>query len=273
MSRIEQAIRAEVAAGRRALIPYLTAGYPDLRATPDLLLALADAGADVIELGVPFSDPIADGPTIQKACTVALEAGCTTRAVLDYVREFRKLRSTPIVLFGAYNPFLHYGLERFCADAVEAGVDGLLLPDLPADEGDEVLPLTRAAGLDLVFLVAPTTRPARQAAISAKSSGFVYDISLKGVTGARADVPDDLSGPVSALRSVSPVPVAVGFGISTPDHARMVGGVAEGVIVGSALITKVTEADESSRAKVAGDYIRSLKAAVSDLGPLPSPNR
>jgi tryptophan synthase alpha chain len=269
MSRIETAIRTEVSAGRRALIPYLTAGFPNLDATPDLLLSLADAGADVIELGVPFSDPIADGPTIQKACTAALQAGCTTKAVLNYVRQFRKLRSTPIVLFGAYNPFLAYGLEAFCADAKEAGADGLLLPDLPADEGEEVRPFTQAAGLDLVFLVAPTTPPSRQATISAKSTGFVYYISLKGVTGARTEVSEDLIEPVTTLRSVSPVPVAVGFGISKPEHAQLVGRVADGVIVGSALIQAIGEAQPGERARVARTFLTKLKAAVSDLGPLP----
>jgi tryptophan synthase alpha chain len=271
MSRIEQAIRQEVAAGRRALIPYLTAGFPDLGATPDLLLSLADAGADVIELGVPFSDPIADGPTIQKACTKALEAGCTTRAVLEYVRQFRKLRSTPVVLFGAYNPFLHYGMEKFCTEAAEAGVNGLLLPDLPADEGEEVRPIARAHDLDLVFLVAPTTPPDRQAKISALSTGFVYYISLKGVTGARAAVSEDMIAPVNSLRSVSPVPVAVGFGISTPDQARLVGSVAEGVIVGSALINTVEHAEPAVRAKAAGEFLATLKSAVADLGPLAAP--
>lgn len=271
MSRIEEVIRHQLQLGHRALIPYLTAGFPHPNDTGDLLLALADHGADVIELGVPFSDPIADGPTIQKACTKALEAGTTTIKVLEMVRNFRKLRSTPIVLFGAYNPFLHYGLERFCQDASEAGVDGLLLPDLPADEGEEVRPIAHAHGLDLIFLVAPTTPPDRQKTISSKSSGFVYYISLKGVTGTRDEFPEDLAGPVQSLRKVSPVPVAVGFGVSNPKHAKIVGEVAEGVIVGSALIRIIEAAGPEQRAAEAGAFIQSLKTAVLDLGPLAAP--
>lgn len=259
-SRIGEAFENARARSERALIPYLTAGYPEPAATVGLLRALERGGADIIELGVPFSDPIADGPTIQASCAESLRQGTTLAAVLDMVREFRRESRTPIVLFGAYNPFLHYGLERLARDASAAGADGLLIPDLPVEEGDEAAGILRGAGLDLVFLVAPTTPLERKRVICARSSGFVYYISVKGVTGARESVAFELEKPLAELRSVSSLPVSVGFGIATPAQAAEVGRLADGIIVGSALVKLVGQhAASPDLLPVVEQYIRSMK--------------
>ena len=259
-SRISQAFENARARGERALIPYLTAGYPQLSATVGLLRALERGGADMIELGVPFSDPIADGPTIQASCAESLRQGTTLAAVLDMVREFRRESQTPIVLFGSYNPFLRYGLERLARDASAVGADGLLIPDLPVEEGDEAASVLRGAGLDVVFLVAPTTPLERKRLICAKSSGFVYYISVKGVTGARESLAFELEQPLAELRTVTTLPVAVGFGIATPAQAAAVGRLADGVIVGSALVKLVGEhAGSPDLPVVVEQYMRAMK--------------
>jgi tryptophan synthase alpha chain len=225
------------AQGRTALIPYLTAGYPSPGQTHELMHAYARAGADIIELGVPFSDPVADGPTIQRASQKALEHGASLAWCLDVLRDFRAdNRDTDVVIFSYLNPVMSYGWERFIADAVAAGAQGVLLTDLPLG-GDEVLESAiDASALSLVRLIAPSTTPGRAQEIAQRAQGFVYYIAQMGVTGARTSLPANLEQQIAALRSVTDVPIAVGFGISTPEQAAAVAEVADGVVVGSALI-------------------------------------
>ncbi|MDT8368030.1 MAG: tryptophan synthase subunit alpha [Longimicrobiales bacterium] len=240
-SRITRLFNERAGSGRSLLIPYLTAGFPEADTTLPLMRAIADAGADIIELGVPFSDPLADGPTIQEASFRALRNGTTVAHVFDALRGFRETHDTPVVLFTYLNPVLRYGDEAFCRDAVEVGADGLLLTDLPAGSDPELEARLSASGLDLVRLLAPTTEVARVAAVSDQARGFLYYISRTGVTGARSELPDDLVEKVRTIRAAVGLPVAVGFGISTPEQARAVGSIADGVVVGSALVRVVAE--------------------------------
>ncbi|HZD05220.1 MAG TPA: tryptophan synthase subunit alpha [Longimicrobiales bacterium] len=222
--------------GRAVLIPYLTGGFPDRDAAADALVAVSDAGADVIELGIPFSDPLADGPTIQRASFLALQAGASVSGVLELLRDFRARRDTPVVLFTYLNPVLRRGFEAFCGEAREAGADGLLLTDLPAGADPTVEAAVEAEGLDLIRLLAPTTAPERVAEVARGARGFLYYISRTGVTGAREELRGGLAEEVRALRPRVDLPIAVGFGISTPAQARTVASVADGVVVGSALV-------------------------------------
>lgn len=231
-------LRAE---GRAALVPYVTAGYPERDVTGPLLGALADAGADILELGIPFSDPLADGPTIQRASYRALEGKATVAGTLEILRAFRAERDTPVVLFTYLNPVLSYGIEAFSAAAADAGAQGLLLTDLPAGADPEAEAAVADAGLDLIRLVAPTTTPERLDAVARGATGFLYYISRTGVTGARASLREELGEEVRRLRERVELPVAVGFGISSPEQARAVAEVADGVVVGSALIDALDE--------------------------------
>lgn len=242
-------------AGQAALIPYVTAGFPSLEETAELLVGLVGAGADVLELGVPFSDPVADGPTIQASSFRALQAGATLRRCLDVLRAFRRDHATPVVLFTYLNPVLRFGVGGFLSAARDAGADGLLVTDLPvgADPGLEAR--IDDAGLALIRLAAPTTTPERLDAIAATARGFVYYISRTGVTGARQSVRDGLAAEVRAVRARVGLPVAVGFGISTPAQAAEVASVADGVVVGSALI----HAQEARGVEGAVDFIGSLR--------------
>ncbi len=266
MSRLSEKFAELRARGERGLIPYLTAGYPRPENTVDLLRSLERGGADVIELGVPFSDPLADGPTIQAASSVALDQDVNLPMILKMVREFRDSGSeTPIVLFGAYNPYFHYGLEKFAADAKEAGADGVLIADLPADESGEAAPILKAAGLDLICLIAPTSNQERKKFICERGSGFLYYISLKGVTGARQNLSFELGDSINEIRACTDLPVAVGFGISTPEQAAQVGEWADAVVVGSALIDLITrnaEGEASAMYSAAENYMRELKKAL-----------
>jgi len=233
-------LRETFADGKKKLVIYLTAGDPSLDATADVVLAAAEAGADVIELGMPYSDPSADGPAIQAAMTRALAAGATPRGTLDVVRRVRAAGSrVPIVLFGYYNPVFVHGAERFCREAAGAGADALLLVDLPVDEADEIAPAARAAGLDLIPLVAPTSTAARMERIAAQGAPFVYYISMTGVTGAALRGREDLGARVAAVRAAVRAPVAVGFGIVTPDDVRAVAATADAVVVGSAVVRAI----------------------------------
>jgi tryptophan synthase alpha chain len=246
MSRIAERFAERKAAGEAAFIPYLTCGDPSLARTAELVRALDRAGADVIELGVPFSDPLADGPTIQAASTRALAAGTTLAKILGLVRELRPEVRAALLLFTYANPVWRFGLERFCREAAAAGADGLLVPDLPPEEAAALLKPARAHDLDTVFLAAPTSTPERLALIAAASRGFVYAVSLTGVTGARRELPPDLAAFVRRVkRAANPLPVAVGFGISTPAQARTVARLADGVVVGSALVKIVEETGDS----------------------------
>lgn len=222
--------------GHRALIPYVTAGYPAPAQTVQILHALADVGADVLELGIPFSDPVADGPTIQRSSQRALEQGVTTSDTLRMLETFRRSNAVPVVLFSYLNPVLGYGVERFLADAAAAGADGVLLTDLPAGGDPELEQLFEQSPLSFIRLVAPTTRPARVTEIAARAQGFLYYVGRMGVTGARAAIRPETLQEVAALRQSVALPVAVGFGVATAQHARELATVADGVIVGSALI-------------------------------------
>jgi len=244
--------------GRSALVPYLTAGYPDRGATLSAMEALVGAGADIIELGIPFSDPLADGPTIQRSSFLALERGMTVPGVLDLLRRFRAAHFTPVVLFTYLNPILRYGLDEFLADAASAGAQGLLLTDLPTGADPEMEGKILSSGLDLIRLVAPTTSPGRVAAVARGGSGFLYYISRTGVTGARQELREGLGREVEAIRGRVSLPIAVGFGISTPAQARVVAEVADGVVVGSALITALDEGGVGG----VGTFLRGLRRGM-----------
>ncbi len=246
-----------------ALVPYLTGGFPSPEWTLPLLKSLAENGADIIELGVPFSDPIADGPTIQAACKTALENGTTLERILDIVAEFRRASDTPIVLFGALNPFLHYGFEKFAARSATVGADAVLIPDVPVEEADGIQPVLRSHGLHFIELVAPTTPFERKKLIAERASGFLYYISVKGVTGARANTRFALEEPLAELRSLTTLPVVVGFGIATPAQAQEVARLADGVVVGSALIEKIAAARDvvSACGEISG-WLNELSTAI-----------
>lgn len=240
MTRITSRLASVRAAGRSALIPYITAGDPNPEATVDIMHTLVAAGADAIELGVPFSDPMADGPTIQAACERALAHGTSLHDVLDMVRRFRQTNTdTPVVLMGYLNPIDRIGIEAFAEQARAAGVDGVLVVDLSTDEAPEVLPALRAQQLDTVCLIAPTTSDTRMAQISANSSGYVYYVSFKGVTGSDGIDLAALEQQIARVRGRSDLPIAVGFGVRTPEIAAAVSRLADGVIVGSALVREI----------------------------------
>lgn len=246
------------AAGRTALIPYVTAGYPTPDATDEILAMLVRAGADVIELGVPFSDPVADGPTIQRSSQRALEHGVTLDWTLDTAVRFRATYDTPIVLFTYLNPILRHGAERFVDDAVAAGIDGVLLTDVPVGSDAVLERMFERSPLSLIRLIAPTTSSARALEIVRRAQGFLYYIARTGVTGATALLRDELAGELAALRVVTPMPIAVGFGISTPAQAAEVASVADGVVVGSALIDALDKGGVSAAER----FVGALRAAI-----------
>ncbi len=240
MSRIPARFQSLNLIGQKALIPYLTAGDPTPAATVPLLHSLVGAGADIIELGVPFSDPMADGPVIQKACERALAQGVSLRTVLEMVRRFREHDDmTPLVLMGYLNPIEAMGYQRFAQAAAKAGVDGVLTVDLPPEEGHGLIDALNAAAIDPIFLLAPTTSPQRQRRIAAIARGYLYYVSLKGVTGSQALDVADVARHIAAIRAVTDLPVGVGFGIKSPEAAAAVARVADAVVVGSALVARV----------------------------------
>jgi len=249
--------------GELGLIAYITAGDPSFDATLKYVLALAEAGADVIELGVPFSDPLADGPTIQRASERALKAGASLAGVLDLVRRIRQLSQVPLVLFSYYNPILQMGLEKFAAAAATAGADGVLATDLTPEESEGYRCILAAHHLDTIFLGAPTSTDERLAKIAACSKGFLYLISRTGVTGAKDALPDDLPALLRRARGVTQLPLAVGFGISLPGHVSVLGGLADAAVVGSALVSEIEKAPSVEAAAAAlGERIRALKQAA-----------
>ena len=255
------------ARGEMGIIPYITAGDPSLDASLKFVTALAEAGADVIELGVPFSDPLADGPTIQRASERALKAGTTLAGVLDLVRKIRKSNSAaaevPIVLFGYYNPILQMGIEKFAAAANEAGADGVLATDLTPEESVEYRKILHAHDLDTIFLGAPTSTDERLTQISAVSSGFLYLISRTGVTGAKDSLPDGLPALLRRARGLTQLPIAVGFGISQPGHVSVLGGLADAAVIGSSLVSEIEKATSiDAGATALAARIRSLKQAA-----------
>jgi tryptophan synthase alpha chain len=244
MSRLREVFRAARAARRAAFVAYITAGDPDLRRTPELAGALRRAGADVLELGVPFSDPIADGPTNQRAAERALAAGTTLDGVLEAVRVIRAEEELPIVLFTYANPVVRYGVDRFADDASAAGVDGVLFTDVPLEELDRFSPALRRCALDPVLLVTPTSTADRVKAASRHGRGFLYLVSRTGVTGASSLLDPELAANIRTTRKLSRLPVAVGFGISTPAQVAEVAALADGVVVGSAIVDRIGRAGD-----------------------------
>lgn len=257
--------------GETALIPYIVAGDPDLERTRQLVLELEARGADLIELGVPFSDPMADGPANQRASARGLASGATLTAILAMVTELRKQSQIPIILFGYFNPIHHYGCARLAADAASAGIDGLLVVDLPPEEAAELAAPVRASHLDFIYLLAPTTPLDRSRMIARNASGFLYYVAVTGVTGARAALAADLESNVRAVRSVTDLPIGVGFGISTPPQAREVASFADAVVVGSA-ISQLIENHKNSDdlVQVVGDFVASLKDATRQIDRVPA---
>jgi tryptophan synthase alpha chain len=263
VSRIGERFEALRKRSERAFVPFVTAGDPDLATSEAIVLALAKAGADVIEIGVPFSDPIADGPTIQRATERALAKGTTLRRVLELARRVRAKTDVPLVLMGSANPYYAMGPSGFAKAAAEAGVDGVIVPDLPPEEGADLYGALADAAIDGILLAAPTTTPARLRLLAERSRGFLYFVSLTGITGARATLAADLAENVRRAQAAGPLPVCVGFGISTPDHARTVGAFADGVVVGSALVNLVERAKTPDEAVDAvAQLASSMKAAL-----------
>ncbi|SHL88899.1 tryptophan synthase subunit alpha [Vreelandella subglaciescola] len=269
MNRIDQRFSELKQQGRRALIPFITAGDPAPRYTVGFMHALVEAGADVLELGVPFSDPMADGPVIQKACERALKEGTRLVDLFDMVAEFRQTDSqTPVVLMGYLNPVERIGYDAFAQQAASAGVDGVLMVDMPPEEADELAPLLKTNGIAAIFLVAPTTSAARAATICAHGEGYLYYVSLKGVTGSATLNADDVAEHLSPLRELTDLPLCVGFGIRDGATAAEVAKVADGVIVGSALVNRIADNTATPEAipgelkRVLGDMRRAMDAGA-----------
>ncbi len=260
MSRIVDRFQSLARAGEKGLVVYLTAGDPDPASSLDYLRAAADGGADILEVGVPFSDPMADGPTIQAASRRALEKGMTAGGAIDLVAGLRRSHDTPVVLFGYVNPFLRYGIPRLCRDAAAAGADGFLVVDLPLEESREMAPEVRKAGMDWIPLAAPTSGAERIRRAAEEGSGFLYLISVTGITGARRALPSRLASWTRQVKTLSRLPVAVGFGISTPAMARSATVHADAAVVGSACV-RVVEREGPSRSGPAAlnRFVRSLK--------------
>jgi tryptophan synthase alpha chain len=257
---------AELArSGELGLIAYITAGDPSLAASEKIVLAAAEAGADVIELGVPFSDPLADGPVIQRASERALRSGTTLAGVIDLVRQLRMHTQVPLVLFSYFNPILQMGLDKFADSAATAGADAVLVTDMIPEEAGEYREVMRARGLDTVFLAAPTSTDERLARIAECSSGFLYIISRMGVTGTRDALPEELPALARRVRKFTKLPLAVGFGISMPAHVSVLGGIADAAVVGSALVAEIEKAPTPEAAATAvADRIRLLKRAAKE---------
>jgi tryptophan synthase alpha chain len=263
MSNITATLSSLKERNEKALITFITAGDPNLATSEQIVHTLIEGGVDLIELGVPFSDPMADGPTIQVSSERALTAGTTLRGVLDMVARVRQHSNVPIVLMGYYNPVFCYGLELFARDAATVGVDGLLLVDLPPEEAGELHPFLHKAGIDLITLLAPTSDAARSARLASAGEGFLYYVSMTGVTGSKQVDAGAIATAVSDLKALSPVPVAVGFGISTPDDAKAVASIADAVVVGSALVKLIAEfRDSPNLLDEVRKFVRQLKAAI-----------
>ena len=263
MSRLAARLKAIQASHSKALVTFITAGDPDLSTTEEMILLLENSGADIIELGVPFSDPMADGPTIQLSSERALASGTTLHGVLETVKRVRTRTEIPIVLMGYLNPVHAYGYDRFCRDAAEAGVDGLLLVDMPPEESAQLVIPARKSGLDVIFLLTPTSNSERIAVIEKLGSGFVYYVTVTGVTGARTSVSASLAQELSRVTQTISLPVMAGFGISTPEQASEVGKLADGVVVGSAIV-KLFEQYSGEELKLKlRQYVADLKHALA----------
>ncbi|MFQ5665638.1 MAG: tryptophan synthase subunit alpha [Candidatus Binatia bacterium] len=260
MNRIDAAFQLLRQQSRPALVPFLTAGDPDLETTRDLMRVAADSGAELLELGVPFSDPSADGPVLQRSAEIGLRAGASLPGVLELVSDFRKSSQLPLILYGYYNPIFRYGPQRFAADAARAGVDGLLVVDLPPEEAEELARWTRPAGVHCIFLLAPTSGPDRMRTVLRHAAGFVYYVSVTGVTGVRPMVADAVRPAVKRLRKLTRLPIGVGFGISTPEQAGAVAEFADAAVVGSAIMRLIaTQRRAPDVVAEVGAFIRRLR--------------
>ena len=263
MSRIAEKFEQMKAGNKKGFIPFITAGDPDLETTYELILKLAELESTVIELGVPFSDPMADGPVIQAAGVNALKTGVNLPQIIEAAKRIREKTDVPMVLFSYYNLMTSYGLEELAADARDAGIDAVLAVDVPMEESDELRPVLDRHGLHLIPLIAPTTPLDRAAKILDNATGFAYYITVKGVTGARGELPEDLTARICELRKISPIPVVAGFGISTPEMAKTAAEHADGVVVGSALV-KITNntTDPEEAIKQGAEFTSGLAAAL-----------
>lgn len=269
-SRIAASFDQCRAEGRVALIPYITAGFPDLPISEQIVLSFVEAGADLIEIGVPFSDPLADGATVQRASQAALANGVRLTDCLDLAQRLRTVHgvTTPLVFMGYYNPILQYGVEKFAADAATVGVDGVIVPDLPVEESDELLTACRAYDRDLIFLVAPTSTTERIEQIATRASGFIYCVSVTGVTGSRSQLPD-LRPYLERVSQRTKLPLAIGFGISTPAHVRSVAAIADGVVVASALIDALEQVPPAEMPATARRFVEFLRTGIDRRSPAP----
>lgn len=256
MSRIVSVFARQ---GHKALIPYVTVGYPSVEATLKVVPLLAASGGDIIELGIPFSDPLADGTTIQRASYHALQNGVTPKICLEVARRLSGIVKTPLVFMTYYNPVLGSGLERFCLGCAASGIDGVIIPDLPPEEGSELEAVAEKNGIDLIYLLAPTSTDERVRLVASRSSGFIYLVSITGVTGARERLPENLTDFVKRVRAVATQPLCVGFGVSTAEQAAELAGITDGVIVGSRIV-QLMEEDDSLES--VGRFVRSLRNAI-----------
>ncbi len=263
MSRIDDVFKRLKKEKGVALMPFLTAGDPTLEMTGKFIIEMEKNGADIIELGIPFSDPLADGPTLQRSSQRALEGGITLSRILSFLKKLKNETLAPIVLMGYYNPIFRYGVERFASAAKDAGAAGVIVPDLPPEEAGDLIRAAREADLDTIFLLAPTSTRERIERVAKVSRGFLYYVSLTGVTGARDSISSDIGASVAEIREVTSMPVCVGFGISKPEHVRKVSKFADGVIVGSALMGLIEKGmqDPGCVAQV-GAFVRELREAA-----------
>lgn len=267
MSRIASVFGALRARGEAALVPYFTAGDPDLATSEVLVRAAVAEGADAIELGVPFSDPMADGPVLQRSAGRALDGGTTLPRVLELVARLRATIAQPVILMGYYNPFFRYGVVELARDAASAGADGLLCIDLPPEEANDLRAAARIAELDLIALLAPTTPPARIRTIARTASGFLYFVSVLGTTGARTDLPPSLPDWVRRVRQVTELPVGVGFGVSRPEQAAWISGFADAVIIGSAIARCMEEGSADAAPGRVADFLGAIRQAMRAAAP------
>ncbi len=257
LTRIDKTFRILRSKGKKAFIPYIMAGDPSLEKTKEVVLLFEECGADIVELGVPFSDPLADGPTIQRAAERALKNGVTLRSVIATVKDMRKFTQVPLVLMTYFNPVFKYGTENFIKDAKDAGVDGVIIPDLPPEEAGDFIHLSKKEALNTIFLLAPTSTKDRIKKVSRASSGFIYYVSITGITGTNISLDGSIDMSVAKIRGYTGKPVAVGFGVSTPEEASAVAGISDGVIVGSAIVKRLHESPEELK-----NYLVGLREAI-----------
>lgn len=258
MSRIKQAFDHG-----KAFIPFVTGGDPDIETTEQLIYEMVKQGADLIEIGIPFSDPIAEGPVIQEADVRALKGGCTTDQLFELVKRVRKTVTIPLVFMTYLNPIYSYGSERFMENCKEAGIDGVIVPDMPYEEKNELKPMCEKNGIELISLIAPTSKE-RIKMIAKEAEGFIYCVSSMGVTGVRSEITSDIGGMVALVREVTDLPVAIGFGIATPEQARQMAAYGDGVIVGSAIVKQVATEGRNA-VKTVGSYVAEMKAALKHV--------